>query len=457
MKKIILWVLIIFLFPIQGCSSNTVKWLIHSSLEQEDLIKLENRINDHLDNMDKNYIVKLYSYGYEETYEDIIQKAKVNNIDIINLLSVNNDTPNSYILRLIYDGYCEEVDNTYNNYDLFLYNDKLYGYGNVSCNPSVGIYYTTEYVDSIHKDISELNTEIVIDDDVIEYGKNHSNFVNIGMVTDNLYTIDDLFYVDLLNHECGYLYDHKDIKNIYEVKKMMVQSGYAINPELFGSPKEEPGFANAISEEYFKDINQFEYSSFYDIECVFKRCFYQYNHINVNDIENIIYKNSKNKENANDFLNELYSNRDLCNVILYGEESPELKDNYSYKEYIQINSYYDQHLCNETLVDNPYGWNIERKQKALDDYNKQYDDLELNGFVFELDKELLDIYNTVMNVFLPNGSYSSDSLKLNNMSPYYDEAWNRLKKEIKDNGGDQIVNELQKQVNEFIHKKEDNA
>lgn len=448
MKKLIIFIMTILLLPMQGCSHKTVKWLIYSSFEQEELVKLEDRINNQLDDMNKNYKIKLYSYGYDDSYEDIIKIANDNTVDIINLLP-NNDNPNSFILRMINDGYCVEINDTYNNSHLFSYNDKLYGYGNIPFISSTGYSYDKEYIESVNKDIDDLSTDIVIKD-VVEYGKDHSNFATIRLVLDNLYIIDNLYYVDLLNNSCGYLYDHKDVRDIYELNREMVNAGYAINTDLFGLQDEDPGFSNCVREELFNNANKLEYSSFYGKECIFKKDFYEYTHINVNNIENVIYMNSKNKDSACDFLNELYTNRTLCNVILYGDSDPVLKDNYTYNEYNEVTYYYERQFCNESLVDNPYGWNVERKQKAIDEYNNQYSYSQLNGFVFVLDNELLDTYNKVKDTFTPNGNYSGNSSKLLNMSSYYENAWNTLKEDLNDKGGQAIINELQRQINEYI-------
>lgn len=315
--------------------------------------------------------------------------------------SATINSPRSAVMQAIKDDFCMEINEKYPDAETLKYKGKSYGYGNIENYGISGTAYSERYLEETGISVDDLTGTFVGNEAAEKFVKNHREFVSYGgwpMRMVNLNVIGELFYIEPYTGKCGYLYDHPEIKAVMKWCNEMIKKGYQDNPEGFSA------------------------------------------------------KGADNSEDAIDFLNELYNNPKLCNLLVYGNETPELSEIQTFDEY-RKKSGSNIGLCNENLVDDITGFTAERKQKSYEAYCERWKESKIEGFQFTIPEELEATYDAVEQVIYPSGCMTPEYGDLVNKSLRWEKIWSNMREQLESAGGSQIIEELQRQVDVYIGEK----
>lgn len=442
----------------QQKSNETIKWLVPErtmDAESQEHPANEKGLNKWLEQEGKNYSVEFVTYADESSWDDIKKIAEEENADIVNVSNPwgYRNSPQSYIMQAVTDDFCLEIDEEYPESEKLKYNGKLYGYGNVEIQSISGVSYSERYIELSGSDVEDLTSVFTESEESEKFLKDHKNFVSmIGSPTNlsRLNVVGDIFYIDQFTGECGYLYDNPKLKEKLDYKSNLIRKGYMSGPGVFSSVKSEEPDVSGNGGWLFEKYDELTTNHLTGTKEVFKPDSYDYVLNNVQLIENVIWKNSTHSKSAKDFLHELYSNRSLCNYLIYEEEEPEFPETGSIEEYIKLLPGNTTVLCNENLVDQVGGWTTDKKKAAYKEYCEQWKDSKVEGFQFTLPEELKETYEAVQEtMYIGNGTYGEYGELVNGPSRW-EKIWSSLKEKVEAAGGSEIIAELQKQVDAYI-------
>lgn len=451
----ILVVLLIIVICFTKENKTTIKWLVSEMNLDEDIGIYKNKnydnINQYLEKLGKSYEVETIAYPDDATWEEIKKIAEVEEVDIISLSGIDsyNNTPDAMILQAIREGCCKEVQSDYPNSERLTYQGKLYGYGNITIAGSNGISYSERFLKETGLTTEELSGRFQMNSFSEQFKENHKGYVfHAGwpQADTTLLVIGDLFYVEPETGVCGYVYDHPEVQAVLLENQELIQAGYARNPESFSSTRsEDPDVIIGANHMYYEQAGTLVYDISSGENKVFIKDAYTYYANNVLGIENIIWKDSKYEEEATDFLELLYTDKILCNRIVYGMENPDFSEIDTPKEYYS-NPVWNTNLCNENLIDEAGGWTAQRKEEAYAEYQQQYKNSKIEGFLFELPEDLEETYGQVQSVLMTGNEFS----KIRNKTGSWESAWENIKAQVQEAGSDQILEELKVQVGNYI-------
>lgn len=410
-------------------------------------------INEYLETQEKEYQINIITYPDDAKWEEIRKIADEKSADIINLGYGNgvSNNPNSNLMQAIADGACTEISESFPDSQKMVYEGKLYGYGNIIKEPAYGTTYSKRFLDETGMSEENLPDKFQIDVLSEEFRENHPNYVQMGVWPQEValgLVLGDIFYVNVETGECGYVYECPQVQQRMKLATELMAKGYRENPTMMSSG-EDPDITIGTSGRYYAEYDQLTDNVSWDATVVFKPEYYCYTSNNVQCIEQIIYQKTDQEELALDFLDMLYTDEKLCNQIIYGEENPDLSSVVDRESYIE-KAPENINLCNENQVEDAGGWTPERKEKAYAEYQEQYKNSRLEGFQFVLTDELRPVYESIQEILYPEGVVAPQLTSLLNIESSWDRAWSELKEQIENAGGQEILDELQRQVDEYI-------
>lgn len=436
---------------------NKVKWLIpHKYITEESLHPVkEKAINTRLKKDNVKYTIEICTYPDNSTWEEVKKIAEKEQADIVNLWSVMN--VESFVDEAIKEEYCAEIESNYPNCELLKYEGKLYGYGNIEISTPVGVSYSKRFVDTMKIPVNDMNAEVYKNENVMKQftGKYPYSLECLGwpQYLSTKLIVGELFYVDTETGECGYIFDNPETVAHMEECVELISKEYRRSPNVNTLGKaEEPDIFLGTSGNSYEKYGEICRDSITRREEVFFPIYYPYRQNNYMQIENVIRKDSKHLKDSQDFLEKLYVDEKYCNLIAFGKEKPKFTISENPAENIQ-NLPDNIALCNENIIDDDSAWTKERKEEAYQEYKEEYKNSKIEGFFFgpseEQQKKMDEIHKII---YLTENEPSKEYYSLLDKDEKWKENWASIKKQVDEKGGQEIIKELQRQVNEYMGK-----
>lgn len=450
-------------------AEKTLKWVIQST--SADFIPSLRGVNQYLKSIGRDYEVNFVTFknqnrikigdNYYDYLEEVLTKG---DIDIINF-GAKNKTVYEYpifvsegldaedyiedrlpITRLVENGFVHEIDSKYAIDNSTLIDDKCFGFGNFIFKGPIGFIWYDKIVDK--EEAVNLSPNPWENMDLLMEYKEKLGTKPVFLLADYTAFIEgfkvylDLFVADHATGAVNYVFD------THEYKKIVEGISQLRNNELLVEPHElqelgvdyTPAVESCLlmDTEILDKINENVYRvNHRNGKGYFVKYTYPYQIRNYMNLENGISKNSKQIDEALDFLNLMYNDENLINIF------------YEENRNLNLNRY-----CNEWLIKdvskilNQYG--------EMDNYLDYYENDLLEGFDFDdSSDEIQSSISNALNIIFKNDSenvisYSDDYNSYRFMSENYKSACENIKRLLEESGGKESKEFFQNEINKFI-------
>lgn len=472
-KTVLILIFAVILCTLTACQNGKTEliWVVPESyMPNENVVDI---LNDKLANMGCDYKVKFVEIKYEEdkTYTDVV-KEKINSAEKIDIVysgspnSLENDNYNSSYYRFAVEGIFEPLGQFLDtdegkkllgifpqtHIEAMMINGDIYGVNGALTTLSTDnilllnkekgnlqwdynhIYSLDEVGDMLKINNSSYTTTLMLFSQYLSY----SYFANYTQITNCL-------YINNHNEIVFVLDDNKYIDFLIKCKEMQ-QDGIIIDgmgEEMIHDPY--LSFEDCVGGyELSKSFNNSEVRQPYSMIPLENE-----NYIRFSNLGTGICKTSTEKEKAFELLSLCFTDKELNNLLVFGEENVD----YILKDGIPTNTNRFENLrvfaFGNRLICYPLYFETENKK---DDYYTAYENAlfpSCMGFVFNDSsiKEKVVITNYIINDFynsLLNTDITAEKIEM------LTEEYKTL---LNDNGLQDIISELTKQYIEFLSHK----
>lgn len=419
-----------------------IRWAVPVNKEKMELS--EEKINEELGKIGRGYKIKfiymptnsnsnrIIGQEYIDFTKNLIERQEV---DIINrgiksgydfslklyankILNEKDLFTDKFLLESLKDeDIFEQVPEKYMGKNPIIYKGKVLGFGNRVYSIPYGVFYTKSFVEKIglKKLSSDINEHIDLFEKEKSYNENPIIFLNIDYI-DILQQLKTPFYLytfDSKGESIVPFFENEDYIKFCNYLYLPYSKGWIsdnLNSNMVASITNLEDCL--IKEKVDSDTYLVNYSELG--EGYFKILGYKYLGKNFINTENFVIKNSKNKDDAFDFLNLIYFNRDFINNIK--------EVDYTIGG---VSAYLNENLLSKSeIVFEEYG--------ERENYLNFYKDNKFDGLYFDENSEEFDkLYDKIIEIYR-NESYYSDILNLLSFKNNNYEVKEKIKNSLND-------------------------